>query len=67
MGRLPAAAKPALVTGISAASICSEHLENVTVQYPKTHMGTDTLVSASRQQGISPQVLRPEYIKEQDI
>ena len=32
----------------------------VTVQYPVTHMGTDTLVSASRQQGISPQVLRPE-------
>ena len=25
-------------------------------------MGTDTLVSASRQQGISPQVLHPEQI-----
>ena len=32
----------------------------VTIQYVKTHMGTDTLVSASRQQVTCTQVLRPE-------
>ena len=32
----------------------------VTVQYVKTHMGTDTLVSALRQQVTCTLVLRPE-------